>query len=235
MKILPFVMPGFPSIGDSRDVFRFLQTQPDVIIETALPTLAPTGSALVQKVRKIVNRAGIKPDDVMATFRKDRKTQKAMLMLHAEPEGHDLSQIRTAFDYAIAPFDAPAIARLNTLAGSKTDAPFTQFGGQVAPDDEQMEAKVKASEGFIYLTVAPQREGDLFSEEKIKTAIEKIKTVKDIEVFCGFGVKTSDDVRMLKSAGADGVFLGAEALHAQEKGLTTFKPFWQTMQAAAEG
>ena len=178
MKLLPFLMPGFPSIGESRDVFRFLQGQSDVIVETALPSLAPSGSALVQKVRKIVNRAGIRAEDVMATFRKDRNTQSGMLMLHTEPDCHQFSQIITAFDYAIAPFDAKTVAKLNQTASSKDkhDAPFppTRFGAQVGPDDADadLEAKVRASEGFVYLKVSSEREGLLIEKGKIKTAIE---------------------------------------------------------------
>ncbi|MBI5226012.1 tryptophan synthase subunit alpha [Candidatus Micrarchaeota archaeon] len=249
MKLLPFLMPGFPSIGASRDVFRFLQGQKDVIVETALPTLAPSGSTLVQKVRKTVNRAGIRAEDVMATFRKDRKTQSGMLMLHTEPDGHQFSQILTAFDYAIAPFDAKTVTRLNQTAArkEKNDAlfPATQFGAQIGPNemDADVGDKVRASAGFVYLKVAHEREGELFEKEKIQNAIEKIKAIsktsvaekngQPIAVYCGYGVKTADDVRMLKKAGADGVFLGAAALQAQEKGPKSFEEFWDAIKVAA--
>ena len=235
MKLIPFLMPGFPSIRASHDVLLFLQTQRDVIIETALPTLQPSGSALVQKVRKIVIRAGIKAEDVISTFRANRK-QTAMLMLHTEPDGQQLSQIHASFDYAIAPFDAEKVAQLNASAATKRKNQnlATRFGAQVAPDDTDMEAKVRASDGFVYLKTAAEREGDLFSENQIRGAIGKIKSIKAVEVFCGFGVKTPADVRMLKSAGADGVFLGSEALKAQEESLAQFKAFWQPIQEEAE-
>lgn len=236
MKLLPFVMPGYPDLRTSRDVVHFLQTQNDVIIETALPSRQPSGSAMVQKVRQTVLRAGISPEDVSSTFRAERKKLPAMLMLHQEPDGHTLSQIHASFDYAIAPFAAGQVAALNASAAIRQEAkdPFTRFGAQTSSDDAELEAKVKASEGFIYLKVAAEREGQLLGKEKIHDAIQKIKAVKDIDVFCGFGIKSADDVRMLKTAGADGAFLGAETLHAQEKGPHAFKSFWQSIQAAAE-
>ncbi len=236
MKLLPFVMPGYPDLRTSRDVVHFLQTQNDVIIETALPSRQPSGSALVQKVRQTVLRAGISPEDVSSTFRAERKKLPAMLMLHQEPDGHTLSQIHASFDYAIAPFAAESVAALNATAAARQKAqdPFTRFGAQVGPDDAELQAKVNASEAFVYLKVAAEREGQVLEKEKIHDAIRKIKAVKDIDVFCGFGIKSTDDVRMLKSAGADGAFLGAEALHAQEKGPKAFKAFWQTIQTAAE-
>lgn len=236
MKLIPFVMPGFPSISISRDVTRFLETQSNVIVETALPSLQPSGSALVQKVRQTVIRAGIKAEDILSTFRQSRKKQSAMLMLHAEPDGQQLSQIHASFDYAIAPFGAQNIAALNAGADAKRknqDA-ATRFGGQVTPNDPELEAKVRASQGFIYLKVAPEREGTLYPENEIRDSIQKIKAIKDIAVFCGFGVKTASDVRMLQQASADGVFLGAEALKVQQKGLAAFKEFWDAMHAAAE-
>ena len=236
MKLIPFVMPGFPSIRASRDVSVFLQMQPDVIVETALPSLQPSGSALVQKVRQTVIRAGIKAEDILSTFRQSRKKQPAMLMLHQEPDGQQLSQIHASFDYAIAPFTAEKVAELNAHANAKRknqDA-ATRFGAQMGLDEPDIEAKVRASDGFIYLKIAPEREGNLHPQDEIRDAIKKIKAIKDIDVFCGFGVKTAADVRMLKAAGADGVFLGAEALKKQEEGLEPFKTFWQAVRTAAE-
>ncbi|GEM_PF-2620026 len=237
MKLIPFLMPGFPSIRASHDVSLFLQTQSSVIVETALPSTQPSGSALVQKVRKVVIRSGIKAEDVLSTFQASRKKQQAMLMLHTEPDGQQLSQIHASFAYAIAPFAAEKVAQLNASATQrkKDQDPATHFGCQMAPDDPDMDDKIRASEGFVYLKVAAEREGDLYPENEICDAIRKIKTIKKIDVYCGFGVKTSADVAMLKSAGADGVFLGSEALKTQEKGLTPFKAFLQSMQSAAEG
>jgi len=236
MKLLPFIMPGYPSLGTSRDIVRFLEQQPNVIIETALPSRLPSGSALVQKIRQTVLRAGITPEDIMSTFRAERKQLQAMLMLHQEPDGQTLSQLHASFDYAIAPFAPQIVTALNATAYLRQEKQddFTRFGAQTGPDDAEMDAKVRASEGFVYLKVAAERQGKIMEAEKIQEAIQKIKAIRDIDVFCGFGVKTADDVRMLRRAGADGIFLGAESLHAQEKGLPAFKTWWQEMADAAK-
>lgn len=229
-------MPGYPDVRTSRDVVRFLQQQPDVILETALPARLPSGSALVQKVRQVVIRAGITPEDVMSTFQAERKHLQAMLMLHAEPDGQTLSRIHASFDYAIAPFEPAVVAGLNATAGPRRNEgePFTRFGAQVTRNDASLPDGVQASQGFVYLKVAEAREGKIMGTDDTQAAIKIIKAVKPIDVFCGFGVKTPQDVHMLKNAGADGVFLGAEALHAQEKGLAAFREWWSGMAEAAK-
>lgn len=226
MKLLPFVMPAFPDIQTSWLVLDFLAEQPDVIVETALPSAKTEGSAFVLQVRQAALKNGVNSNKIFSTFLAFGR-EKSMLMLHETPNVQQLEKIGASFKYAIAPFAAEKVAQLNAPAKTAQNESHTAhptfFGAQVTPEDADFEAKIQASQGFIYLKAAAEREGQLFEKQKIADAIRKIKAMKRIDVFCGFGVKTAGDIRMLKDAGADGVFLGAQSLKKQQEGTEIFK------------
>mgnify|MGYP001251475848 FL=1 len=77
--------------------------------------------------------------------------------------------------------------------------------------DEEVGAAVD-SNGFIYLQAKPAAEVKP-GFETLEACIRFLKEeAAQRDIYCGVGVATSEDVRMVKQAGADGVFLGSPLL-----------------------
>lgn len=75
------------------------------------------------------------------------------------------------------------------------------------PESDLVESK--SSNGFIYLQAKSDK-----TDRTLKDAISYLRKHEAVgkKINCGVGVSTKEDVRMVKEAGADGVFIGSTFL-----------------------
>ncbi len=78
--------------------------------------------------------------------------------------------------------------------------------------EEEIEA-AKESNGFVYLQAKPMTDN---INEKYPTLKDCINHLKDLgidrQIYCGVGIRDAEDIKMAKTAGADGVFVGSTIL-----------------------
>lgn len=75
----------------------------------------------------------------------------------------------------------------------------------------------KKSNGFVYFQAKPTNN---VTHEKYKTLKECIsylrETLGNRKIYCGVGIKTPEDIKMVKEAGADAAFVGSSILKLQD-------------------
>jgi tryptophan synthase alpha chain len=74
--------------------------------------------------------------------------------------------------------------------------------------EERMKKIVTAASGFIYLVSVAGVTGTDKQKSNLQEIVNKIKSIKDIPVFVGFGIKTKQDIQELDFA--DGYIIGSE-------------------------
>lgn len=83
--------------------------------------------------------------------------------------------------------------------------------------EEEVRAAL-ASNGFVYLQAKPT---DGRINPQFPTLKDCINHLRERgvtrEIYCGVGIHTPDDVRMVREAGADGVFVGSTVLKLQDQ------------------
>ncbi len=81
--------------------------------------------------------------------------------------------------------------------------------------DEEVEA-AKKTNGFIYLQAkSTGKYNDKYQD--LKSIIKYLKDIVKINnpIYCGVGISTPEDIKMVKEAGADGAFVGSVILKKQ--------------------
>lgn len=220
MKLVVFVMPGYPTLADSLETVAFLQTQENVIIETSLPKKNEAAKGIIRHVHQQALKNDVIPKDVFQAF---RQIQASFLMLSKTPDAKTLQKIRGTFDTALFPA-TPAMLR-------KLNAPRrTHFAAKVRPGQKNLEAVVRAARGFVYLQCAPERAKSMYPEKTLWQALQRIHSTKKIPVFAGYGVKTRADIQKLERLGADGVVLGSQSVRHQAQGPNAFKKWFLNLR-----
>lgn len=102
-------------------------------------------------------------------------------------------------------------------------------------DDAQLES-AKKTRGFIYVQAFP-REGQPLRPgyETIERIIACLRSAGiDNPLYCGGGIRTPEDAKRLKSAGADGFFLGTPIIELYDNTEALVAAIRQFGQAVAE-
>lgn len=82
--------------------------------------------------------------------------------------------------------------------------------------DEEIE-QAGNSNGFVYLQAKPTQGIVNPKYPRLKNCIDFLRDQGiDRPIYCGVGIRTSEDVRMVKESGADGVFVGSVILKLHE-------------------
>lgn len=79
-----------------------------------------------------------------------------------------------------------------------------------------------AQAGYIYCIALPGVTGDASVEQqRLETLIKKIKTMTELPIYVGFGIRTPEDVATILSYGADGVIVGSAIAKQYESSIAT--------------
>ncbi len=98
--------------------------------------------------------------------------------------------------------------------------------------DDRMREIAEAAGGFIYAVARGGVSGDETTySEQLKVFLAHIRTVTDLPIAVGFGVKQPSDVEFLKPF-ADYAIVGTAAFKIlQEQGIDKLREFWQNLKA----
>ncbi|MBI4360296.1 tryptophan synthase subunit alpha [Candidatus Micrarchaeota archaeon] len=219
MKRVPFVMLGYPTLEDSLSVLAFLKTR-GAMVETTLPKNPSHAKGIVRQVHRAARENGVMTSDVFEAF---QNIHPNFLMLSKKPDACTLQQIRETFDVTLFPASPSTLHRLNAVKG-------TRFAAKVQPGQKNLEARVSASQAFVYLQCAPGRGQTMYRSDAIKKTVDRIRATKKIPVVAGFGVTTQADIRKLAQLGVDAVVLGTRSVHAQADGFDAFKKWFLKLE-----
>ncbi|MBI5036288.1 tryptophan synthase subunit alpha [Candidatus Micrarchaeota archaeon] len=218
MRLMPFVMLGYPTLADSLKVLDFLSGR-DVITETALPSPEVKGKLANYHERAI--EAGVTEEKVFEVFDDCRPN---FLMLRSKQTDAQLRKISEAFDYACAPVNATELGKYNSGR--------TRFVAKVSPTHIDRDA-ILSSRGFVYLQCARSRGEKMFGEKELYEAVRTIRATRSsLPIIAGYGVKSADDAAKLAFLGADVVAVGSESVKAQEAGFEAFEAFWRRFESS---
>lgn len=220
MKLVAFVLPGYPTLSDSLEVLDFLSRHRQARIETALPQKNAASYGIVRRVHRKALDNGILAHDVLHVF---QRIHPSFLMLPKKPDPNTLKKISQTFDVALFPAAPATIKKLNASKG-------TRFAAKVRPGQKNLAAWVRAAEGLVYLQCAPGRGKPMYSTKKIKETLTRIRATKKIPVYAGYGIKTRADIQTLAELGVDAVVLGTQSVRHQQKGPKAFKKWFLDLQ-----
>lgn len=88
-----------------------------------------------------------------------------------------------------------------------------------ATPDGRMAAVAATASGFLYVVSSLGVTGQGGSDAVAET-VRRARPVSPVPLLVGFGVRTPDDVRRMRSAGADGVIVGTEIARQIQAGAT---------------
>ncbi len=90
--------------------------------------------------------------------------------------------------------------------------------------EDTFEEPVTNASGLIYLALNDAPDGPIRALPKIRKAVERIKSIRDIPVMAGFGISSPEDARAIASIeGIDGVTVGSWLFRALDEGFNSFK------------
>lgn len=97
--------------------------------------------------------------------------------------------------------------------------------------EEELNA-AKKSNGFVYLQAKPMTNNINEKYPTLKDCIAHLKEIGiDREIYCGVGIRDSEDIRMVKESNADGVFVGSTILKLHED-IPMLKEVIQNLKSA---
>ncbi len=107
----------------------------------------------------------------------------------------------------------------------------------IAPNtaDERVAALLKNSQGFVYAVARSGVTGAQSDLGKgVKDLVARVRRHTTLPVAVGFGIRSGDDVKMLKGT-ADLAIIGTASLKAFDQGgVAGFRMFWDSLASAAK-
>jgi tryptophan synthase alpha chain len=226
---ISFVTGGDPDLKTSAQIINSLPKNGTDIIEIGIPFLDPAGDGPVidaASKRAVKNGATLRKIlSMVSEFRLNNQETPIILMgyynsiLHYGLEDFSIKAKEVGVD-GILIVDLPieeddelrSYCLKNELALIKLVTPTS--------DEERIKKIVVKASGFIYFVCVNGITGTKSSKatDSQKT-IAKIKSLTDIPVVIGFGIKTKDQVKEMSKTGADGVVVGSKLVSIVEEGL----------------
>ncbi len=239
--LVPYMMGGFPSLADSRDVARALQPAAD-ILEIGIAFSDPLADGpTVQAAGQAALDQGVTPADVIALAGELRDGPPVVLMtcvnlvLAAGPE---------AFfrDAAAAGVAGLIISDLPCDEGDDIRAAARAAGvaiiALVAPttSDERLREVARVAEGFVYcVSVAGVTGGAVSVDDDLRSFVARVKAAIPLPAVVGFGVQTPGHAGTIGEF-ADGVVVGSQLVRTIEAdGAAAAAALAAEMRAALTG
>jgi tryptophan synthase alpha subunit len=236
--VVPFTILGFPSIDLSMRALEILRDLKVFAFETAIPVAKGWSSDTNSTIRnacRIALENNVTAERVVKAFDEYRPN---LYILYKRAFGMDiekaLEKFRGRIDMILPewgvknPESTVNIFRKHHVSFVDAISPLMPW--------KETKIRVMSSSAIVYLTCASRTGGPLFKAGTIRSAIKEIKSFRpDVHVFCGFGIRTPNDVQTLGSIeGCDGVIIGSALLECLGRGLDSFKTFVKKIVTAAE-
>ncbi len=196
-QVIPFVLPGFPTLADSLEVLSFL-AEKGVRVETAL--LDQKARGLAGTVHQTAMRNNVISADVVAAF---GRVSQGILRTNGMPQS---AEAKKTFSLFLG------------KGGPKKRTIAMVAAGQKIPD--------LGRAPLVFLACTKNRGGRLLEGEKIRDALLAVRKKTRAPVYAGYGV-TAENLAFFKKAGFDGVFWGTQAVRIQARGAEAFQAYWR--------
>ncbi|WP_213951294.1 tryptophan synthase subunit alpha [Tepidanaerobacter syntrophicus] len=217
MKLICYLSNGYPTIKDSIEMARIYTESGCDIIEIDLPSRDPylESELIASRMKKALETCNDYNKYMEGIIRiKENNPSTKILLLSYDNTINEIGEdkfIKFCIDNNIK--DLIFIGENNELLnkliqnGIKTSC-YVQFH---LPENEV--EKALKSNGFVYMQAKPTKNNINKKYSTLKDCIAKLKSLGiDREIYCGVGVRDIDDVKMVKEADADGVFVGSAIL-----------------------
>jgi tryptophan synthase alpha chain len=226
--LIPYIMAGDPDLATTRTLINEMEKAGCDIIELGAPFSDPLADGpTIQKaaIRSLKNHTSIA--DVLGLVADVRKTSSIPLILMTyynlifkygeEHFVHDA--VSAGLDGMILP-DLPPEEAGTLIPLAKKEGLDSIFLLAPTSTDDRIKLVSKVSQGFIYyVSLTGVTGAKLASQNSIKDAVQKIKTVTDKPVAVGFGISTPDQAAQVALSGADGVIVGSALVKVIEENI----------------
>jgi tryptophan synthase alpha subunit len=238
IAVVPFTIFGFPNIDESIRALEILKNLNVFAYETAIPVAKGWSSETNSTIRnacKIALENHVTVEGVVKAYEEYRPN---LYILYKRAFGMDIEKALKKFRGRIDMILPEWGVKNPEFTASICQKHGVSFVDAVSPlmPWKEIERRVMSSSAIVYLTCASRTGGSLFETSTIRSAIEGIKTVRPkVHVFCGFGIRTPNDVQTVGSIeGCDGVIIGSALLECLGRGLDSFRTYVGKIVIAAE-
>ena len=218
MALMPFLMAGDPDLSTTSDVLLSLQENGADMVELGIPYSDPLADGpVIQASAYRALSAGTTPGRVleMLSGLKGKLTIPVILFTYSNPLLNRGAEEFFA-DAAAAGVCGLVVPDL-PLEEAERLSPSAQAHGLdlvllVAPTTpaDRMQRIASASRGFTYLVSVTGVTGERVSlESRVSSLVADLKGCCPIPVAVGFGISGPDQVKQVKSWGADGAIVGS--------------------------
>lgn len=233
IAFIPFWMMGDPNINESKKIIEFLAEEADVL-ELGFPFSDPLadGPTIQESVNNALrdNITTSKCFDIVRSIRRDYPDKAIGLLVYfnlilsfgVDKFFRELN--RAGVDSIIIPelppeeIDSKIESEFSLLELSKKNNVSLVFLPSTNISQRRLEKITKSSEGFVYAVSSPSTTGGKIDfTQELSNLIMRIKKLKDIPVYVGFGVSSPDDIKKLKDIGADGAIIASKIIKIYRK------------------
>ncbi len=218
IALMPFLMAGDPDIKTSRDVLLRLEDKGADIIELGIPYSDPLADGpVIQAAAARSLSSGTTPSSVleMLSGLKGQLSVPVILFTYANPL---INKGMENFCFQAAEAGAAGLVVPDLpLEEAELLSPIATDHGLdlvllVAPTTpkERMRRIAESSKGFVYLVSVTGVTGErTHLEDRVETLVRQLKDISSVPVAVGFGISGPDQIRQVKSWGADGAIVGS--------------------------
>jgi len=220
--LMPYLMGGFPSIEESRDIGLACADAGADLLELGIPFSDPLADGpVIHAAGTVALREGATPGAVLEVCETLAERLPVALMVYANLlVGHDTFVERAAAAGAAGlivpdlPHDESAELR------AACDAQGVALIPLVAPttSDERVAAIGADARGFVYTVSTAGTTGERTElPPELTATVERVRAATDLPVAVGFGISTPDQARAVANV-ADGVIVGSRLVRAAGEG-----------------
>lgn len=223
--LMPYLMGGFPTVEQSRNVGEACVKAGADVIELGVPYSDPLADGpVIHEAATKALAAGASLADMLEVARALSPSVPVVLMCYA--------------NMALAPGAAVFVERLAQTGASGLivpDLPYEEADQMlaacdaaglalvplVAPTttDERLAAIGARARGFLYTVSLVGTTGERAAlSERFAEIVARAKAATDVPVALGFGISTPEQARQAAEAGADGVIVGSRLVRAAAEG-----------------
>lgn len=233
-----FLILGYPSIQESLRALEVLERLGITVFETAVPVTRDWSShanAVIKEAHLCADSNSVTRTDVLQTFSALRPNLYILYRDTYVSLGSELfEEMSEKADTVLLEWDQLDTQKVRRSAHkwgisvAQSVSPFMR--------EADFAFAVRTAEDLVYLTASDRTGGKILPMYELERAIDCIKGIRDIPVWCGFGIKDPEDVRRIGAIpGCDGVVVGTAALRAQAFGVQAFEGFIASLVQAATG
>lgn len=224
--LISYVVAGDPNPDMGQEILNALPAAGVDIIELGIPFTDPMADGpTIQAADIRALAAGMtvaKTLDMVSTFRQTNTTTPIVLMGYYNPV-YIYGGARFAKDAAVAGVDGLLLVDLPPEEDGEIKADLKAAGIDlirlITPTStgERLQKLVKDTSGFLYyVSIAGVTGTAAINVDSVAEKLKEIKSVSDLPVAVGFGIRTIDDAKAVAEV-AEGVVIGSAFVRIIEK------------------